>query len=323
MPVGASGGTSLIDVLDRVLDKGIVIDAWVRALAGRHRPDHRRSARGGGLHRHLPQVFGSRGAGRARFQTRLGRQDPGGVARRERGSARAAGRGARSPPCRQGKAPARGLIDASSALNRAETRSSPESRRAAFRACRGPPRAVGVAAVSGGLGKLRPPRAAVARRPRGGRAIDLPAAEGEGRLRAAGRHGLRPRPLPGLGGSHRRQRDPLAGALVRRVRSRRCRSPSTGNPGSLGPSRRPAGITALPSVCCWSPTWRASSDMHWVAEAALGAASAAARPRGSRRGGARVACARAALLDSIINAVTDPILLTDTDGRLIIREPAR
>jgi gas vesicle structural protein len=26
----ASGGTSLIDVLDRVLDKGIVVDAWVR-----------------------------------------------------------------------------------------------------------------------------------------------------------------------------------------------------------------------------------------------------------------------------------------------------
>ena len=26
----ASGRTSLIDVLDRVLDKGIVIDAWVR-----------------------------------------------------------------------------------------------------------------------------------------------------------------------------------------------------------------------------------------------------------------------------------------------------
>jgi hypothetical protein len=31
MPVErASGGTNLIDVLDRVLDKGIVIDAWVR-----------------------------------------------------------------------------------------------------------------------------------------------------------------------------------------------------------------------------------------------------------------------------------------------------
>jgi hypothetical protein len=32
MPVveRAPGGTSLIDVLDRVLDKGIVIDAWVR-----------------------------------------------------------------------------------------------------------------------------------------------------------------------------------------------------------------------------------------------------------------------------------------------------
>ncbi len=27
---GGTGGTSLIDVLDRVLDKGIVIDAWVR-----------------------------------------------------------------------------------------------------------------------------------------------------------------------------------------------------------------------------------------------------------------------------------------------------
>ena len=26
----AAGGSSLIDVLDRVLDKGIVIDAWVR-----------------------------------------------------------------------------------------------------------------------------------------------------------------------------------------------------------------------------------------------------------------------------------------------------
>ena len=31
----APGGASLIDVLDRVLDKGIVIDAWVRvSLAG-------------------------------------------------------------------------------------------------------------------------------------------------------------------------------------------------------------------------------------------------------------------------------------------------
>lgn len=31
MPVErASGGSSLIDVLDRVLDKGIVIDAWLR-----------------------------------------------------------------------------------------------------------------------------------------------------------------------------------------------------------------------------------------------------------------------------------------------------
>ena len=31
MPVErAAGGASLIDVLDRVLDKGIVIDAWVR-----------------------------------------------------------------------------------------------------------------------------------------------------------------------------------------------------------------------------------------------------------------------------------------------------
>lgn len=31
MPVErSSGGSSLIDVLDRVLDKGIVIDAWVR-----------------------------------------------------------------------------------------------------------------------------------------------------------------------------------------------------------------------------------------------------------------------------------------------------
>jgi gas vesicle structural protein len=31
MPVErASSGTSLVDVLDRVLDKGIVIDAWVR-----------------------------------------------------------------------------------------------------------------------------------------------------------------------------------------------------------------------------------------------------------------------------------------------------
>jgi hypothetical protein len=31
MPVErAPGGTSLVDVLDRVLDKGIVIDAWVR-----------------------------------------------------------------------------------------------------------------------------------------------------------------------------------------------------------------------------------------------------------------------------------------------------
>ena len=26
----APGGTSLIDVLDRILDKGIVVDAWVR-----------------------------------------------------------------------------------------------------------------------------------------------------------------------------------------------------------------------------------------------------------------------------------------------------
>lgn len=30
----AAGGTSLIDVLDRVLDKGIVIDGWVRVSLG-------------------------------------------------------------------------------------------------------------------------------------------------------------------------------------------------------------------------------------------------------------------------------------------------
>lgn len=31
MPIErSSGGTNLIDVLDRVLDKGIVVDAWVR-----------------------------------------------------------------------------------------------------------------------------------------------------------------------------------------------------------------------------------------------------------------------------------------------------
>jgi len=46
----ASGGTSLIDVLDRVLDKGIVIDAWVRvSLVGlmpfRWRARHERCAR--------------------------------------------------------------------------------------------------------------------------------------------------------------------------------------------------------------------------------------------------------------------------------------
>ena len=35
----AAGGTSLIDVLDRVLDKGIVIDAWVRvSLVGSTHP---------------------------------------------------------------------------------------------------------------------------------------------------------------------------------------------------------------------------------------------------------------------------------------------
>ena len=35
MPVERTqGGTSLIDVLDRVLDKGIVIDAWVRLSLG-------------------------------------------------------------------------------------------------------------------------------------------------------------------------------------------------------------------------------------------------------------------------------------------------
>src|SRR5262249_1020891 len=32
---GVSGGGSLIDVLDRVLDKGIVVDAWIRlSVAG-------------------------------------------------------------------------------------------------------------------------------------------------------------------------------------------------------------------------------------------------------------------------------------------------
>lgn len=31
MALHESGGTTLIDVLDRILDKGIVIDAWIRA----------------------------------------------------------------------------------------------------------------------------------------------------------------------------------------------------------------------------------------------------------------------------------------------------
>src|ERR1041385_3237718 len=33
----APGGTSLIDVLDRILDKGIVVDAWVRISASPRR----------------------------------------------------------------------------------------------------------------------------------------------------------------------------------------------------------------------------------------------------------------------------------------------
>ena len=38
-------GSSLIDVLDRVLDKGIVIDAWVRALSRRRRRSPARQRR--------------------------------------------------------------------------------------------------------------------------------------------------------------------------------------------------------------------------------------------------------------------------------------
>ena len=41
-----SGGSSLIDVLDRVLDKGIVIDAWVRiSLVKTGHESARRAAR--------------------------------------------------------------------------------------------------------------------------------------------------------------------------------------------------------------------------------------------------------------------------------------
>jgi hypothetical protein len=58
MPVErASGGSSLIDVLDRVLDKGIVIDAWVRVSLVGHRPDYRGGARCRGLNRYLFEIL--------------------------------------------------------------------------------------------------------------------------------------------------------------------------------------------------------------------------------------------------------------------------
>ena len=48
MPVErSSGGSSLIDVLDRVLDKGIVIDAWVRVSLVGIDLDHRGGTGGG------------------------------------------------------------------------------------------------------------------------------------------------------------------------------------------------------------------------------------------------------------------------------------
>ena len=62
----AAGGSSLIDVLDRVLDKGIVIDAWVRVSLVGIDLDYGRSARGRRVYRHVFEVLRSGGTVGAR-----------------------------------------------------------------------------------------------------------------------------------------------------------------------------------------------------------------------------------------------------------------
>lgn len=52
----STDSSSLAEVVDRILDKGIVIDAWVKSVAGRHRAALGGSSRCNRFGRNLPEV---------------------------------------------------------------------------------------------------------------------------------------------------------------------------------------------------------------------------------------------------------------------------
>ena len=323
------GGTSLIDVLDRVLDKGIVIDAWVRVslvgidlitvearvvvasidtylkyseAVGQVSPVSRPPAElTAAPERHRRERRAARGAG-GRPRARAPRTSRPRKSRTEgpkhEWPRRVTVHGAVAPVA---TSPA-GELEAKLALAEfllASTDLQDSARRAVDwlvahtpitnrRSCRRSQHAIGTSAglvAEHGVSSARDRRTSRSTR------------DDEA-------HPLDP-------GAHRRRADLFRRARTLTVQRRRSKRRFHAIPLRADEDRCGSG-------CCWRarPAPSSSRTCTWLA--------APARPSRSRGSSSRGTLAETRfgqermLLYSIINAVTDPILLTDTEGRLII-----
>ena len=345
MPVErAAGGTSLIDVLDRVLDKGIVIDAWVRvSLVGIDLITVEARVVVASIDTYLKY---SEAVGQVAPVSQAGdrRQGVRGSRCRERRAPGPAQEPARLPAAllaAGGAAPTPRLSATASRDRRAcrGVRVAVERRRRATMR----PLAARLRLLEGFLSRTEIADCAqhalqwlgeVARR----RAVDLPGPAGRraGAVRGRRRTGCRRRRVT-FTRLARRLEQPAGHARCthreprfypRRALRRRPPPPAVDAVRGRRVSRRPARRVRLRrrsrSACCCSrgaPHARPPS-MHWFATVLGQKLDQILRQQALAEGDRKQGRERA-LLYSIINAVTDPILLTDTEGRLLDRQRAR
>ena len=333
MPVErASGGTSLIDVLDRVLDKGIVIDAWVRvSLVGIDLITVEARVVVASIDTYLKysEAVGSVAAGvqaaprlpEARDGRERGARAP--SSRRRNATAPGAAEPARRP--RPRPRPPRPWPRARTRTARPRLGRSRSAERIAgwssSKRCSWPrtPRSARSGPWPGSATRRRSPR----------RLPGDPVGESP-RLVPLASVGVPPTRLRGFSVDLEARDHPLTQALFsdarrscfasersRAVAPRWARRPSQAIPlRALEPNAPPAGLLLLRRCHPPAPPTPVAGR----------ACSAPAWPRSPRppicRSGQQLRHERT-LLYSIINAVTDPILLTDAEGRILIANARR
>ncbi|HVZ23778.1 MAG TPA: ATP-binding protein [Vicinamibacterales bacterium] len=163
-----------------------------------------------------------------------------------------------------------------------------------------------------------------------GQSLCLARREGTASLTVVGSHGLGASRPPSLTISTEDWRHPLVQILANRRhaffgaingaggdRRRRPSTPFENGPFHVMPLRGPAGADEAIGLLIWGGSRRLTPDLEWFASAFSLKLAQLLRRLALSEGDRRQEYERS-LLRAIVNAVTDPILLTDPEGRLLI-----